>query len=114
MNVENYPDFKKSLCAGAERRDCRLGIQVLPITPITEDMFPDKHYVKELVDWAMESINNDGVTDAWRGFVYALKAIYDPGAALERALSLSGHDDGNSYSNLLWWIHTRKALASHT
>lgn len=100
--------------AGAERRDCRLGIQVLPITPITEDMFPDKHYVKELVDWTMEFINNDGVTDAWRGFVYALKAIYNPNAALEEAMSLNEHDDGNSYSNLLWWIHTRKARSSPT
>ncbi|KAG0597856.1 hypothetical protein M758_12G025700 [Ceratodon purpureus] len=100
--------------AGADRRDCRLGIQVLPITPITEDMFPDKHYVEELVEWTMASINNEGVTDAWRGFVYALKAIYNPTAALEGAMSLKGHDDGNSYSNLLWWIHTRKAHSPHT
>lgn len=87
---------------------------MLPITPITEDMFPDKHYVKELVEWTMESINNNGVTDAWRGFVYALKAIYNPNAALEEAMSLNGHDDGNSYSNLLWWIHTRKSHSPHT
>lgn len=100
--------------AGAERRDCRLGIQVLPITPVTEAMFPDKHYVKELVDWATELINNENVTDAWRGFIYALKAIYDPRAALEAATSLNGHDDGNSYSNLLWWIHTRRESSPHS
>jgi endoglucanase Acf2 len=77
-------------------------------------MFPDKHYVKELVDWATESINNENVTDAWRGFIYALKAIYDPRAALEAATSLNGHDDGNSYSNLLWWIHTRRESSPHS
>ncbi|KAK2632642.1 hypothetical protein EUGRSUZ_L01293, partial [Eucalyptus grandis] len=56
--------------AGAERRDCRLGIQVLPLSPITEVLFSNVH-------------------------------------ALEKVRSLSGFDDGNSISNLLWWIHSR-------
>lgn len=80
---------------------------MIPITPITEHMFPDKEFVKELVEWTTESIDGPGVTDAWRGFVYALGAIYDPQAALENVTRLNEHDDGNSYSNLLWWIHTR-------
>ncbi len=93
--------------AGAERRDCRLGIQVLPITPVTEFIFTDKHFARELVNWAMPSLTRSDVTDGWRGFVYALQAIYEPQEALSKILRLNEHDDGNSLSNLLWWIYTR-------
>jgi endo-1,3(4)-beta-glucanase len=93
--------------AGAERRDCRLGIQVLPITPVTEFIFTDKHFARELVNWAMPSLTRSDVTDGWRGFVYALQAIYEPQEALSKILRLNEHDDGNTLSNLLWWIYTR-------
>jgi endo-1,3(4)-beta-glucanase len=93
--------------AGAERRDCRLGIQVLPITPVTEFIFTDKHFARELVNWAIPSLTRSDVTDGWRGFVYALQAIYEPREALSKILRLNEHDDGNSLSNLLWWIYTR-------
>lgn len=36
--------------APPESKECRLGIQVLPISPITEVLFSNVSYVKELVD----------------------------------------------------------------
>ncbi|GKF04065.1 probable endo-1,3(4)-beta-glucanase, partial [Tanacetum coccineum] len=48
-----------------------------------------------------------GVGEGWKGFVYALEGVYDNEIALQKIGSLSGHDDGNSLSNLLWWIFSR-------
>ncbi|KAI5083909.1 hypothetical protein GOP47_0000078 [Adiantum capillus-veneris] len=93
--------------APSEWRECRLGIQLLPILPITEVLFQDIKYVQELVQWALPALSRDGVGQGWKGFVYALQAMYAPEEALHNVLSLSEHDDGNSLSNLLWWIYTR-------
>ncbi|KAK2632640.1 hypothetical protein EUGRSUZ_L01291 [Eucalyptus grandis] len=92
--------------ASAERRDCRLGIQVLPLSPITEVLFSDVQFAKQLVDWTYSTLNREGI-EGWRGYVCALEGIFDQGNALEKVRSLSGFDDGNSMSNLLWWIHSR-------
>ncbi|KAF3644629.1 putative endo-1,3(4)-beta-glucanase 2-like [Capsicum annuum] len=94
--------------AAAERKDIRLSIQVLPLLPITEVVFSDVDYVKELVKWALTSVPKNRTEEGWKGFVYALEAIYKPNQALKKVRDLSSHDDGNTLSNLLWWIHSRK------
>ncbi|KAM5581328.1 glucan endo-1,3-beta-D-glucosidase 1-like [Rosa sericea] len=93
--------------ASAESKEIRLGIQVLPISPITEVLFSNASYVREVVDWTIPALNREGVTDAWRGFAYALEGIYNKEEALQKVKNLKGFDDGNSLSNLLWWIHSR-------
>jgi endo-1,3(4)-beta-glucanase len=49
----------------------------------------------------------DGVGEGWKGFVYALEGIYDKELALAKTRALSSHDDGNTLTNLLWWLHSR-------
>lgn len=93
--------------APPEWKECRLGIQVLPVTPITELLFPDVGYVRELVTWTMPALSRDGVGEGWKGFLYTLEAIYDKQSALEKIRNLKGFDDGTSLSNLLWWVHSR-------
>lgn len=93
--------------APAEWRECRLGIQVLPLLPITEILFSDVGFARELVKWTVPALQREGVGEGWKGFVYAMEAIYDNDAALEKMRTLKGFDDGNSLSNLLWWIHSR-------
>ncbi|KAG6542635.1 hypothetical protein Mapa_015966 [Marchantia paleacea] len=93
--------------APRDNREMCLGIQVLPISPITEIMFQDIDFVRELVEWALPALSREGVTDAWRGFVYALMALYQPTKAHRLIHELVAHDDGNSLTNLLWWVHTR-------
>lgn len=88
-------------------RECRVGIHVLPLLPITETLFSDVGYVKELVEWTMPNLNRKGVSEGWKGFVYALEGVYDRENALKKIRNLRSFDDGNSYSNLLWWVHTR-------
>lgn len=93
--------------APPEWKECRLGIQVLPLLPITEVLFSDVGFAKQLVDWTLPALNREGVGEGWKGFVYALEGVYDKQVALEKIRSLTGHDDGNSLSNLLWWIFSR-------
>ncbi|KHN33224.1 Endo-1,3(4)-beta-glucanase 1 [Glycine soja] len=89
--------------APATCRECRLGIQVLPLLPITETLFSDAAYVKELVEWIVPFLSSQG----WKGMTYALQGIYDKKTALQNIRKLTGFDDGNSFTNLLWWIHNR-------
>lgn len=88
-------------------KECRLGIQVLPLLPITEVLFSDVGFAKELVTWTLPALRREGVGEGWKGFVYALEALYDKESALQKVRSLNGYDDGNSLTNLLWWIHSR-------
>ncbi|KAF9625798.1 hypothetical protein IFM89_027130 [Coptis chinensis] len=88
-------------------KECRLGIQLLPLLPITENLFSDTGFASELVNWTLPALGREGVGEGWKGFVYALQGVYDKEGALEKIRNLNGHDDGNSLSNMLWWIHSR-------
>ncbi|CAL5028644.1 unnamed protein product [Urochloa decumbens] len=92
--------------APAEWKECRLGIQLLPLLPISEALFPDVAFVRDLVAWTLPALERDGVGDWWKGFVYALEGIYDTEAALAKIRALTAHDNGNSLTNLLWWLHS--------
>ncbi|XP_058776278.1 glucan endo-1,3-beta-D-glucosidase 1-like [Vicia villosa] len=91
----------------SEWKECRLGIQLLPILPISEVLFSNVKYVKGLVEWTLPALKRNGVGEGWKGFVYALQGVYDNEGALEKIRKLKGFDDGNSFTNLLWWIHSR-------
>lgn len=41
-------------------RQCMLGIQVLPLLPMTELLFSDVEYVKDVVEWALPDLERDG------------------------------------------------------
>lgn len=88
-------------------KECRLGIQELPLLPITEVLFSDVQFTRELVNWTLPALAREGVGEGWKGFVYALEGIYDNENAVEKIRNLKGYDDGNSLTNLLWWIHSR-------
>ncbi|KAF8399211.1 hypothetical protein HHK36_015076 [Tetracentron sinense] len=93
--------------APPEWKECRLGIQVLPLLPITEVLFSDIGFVRELVKWALPALGREGVGEGWKGFVYAMEGVYNNDEAADKIRNLNGFDDGNSLSNLLWWIHSR-------
>ncbi|CAI5503166.1 unnamed protein product [Closterium sp. Naga37s-1] len=84
--------------------DKRVGIQVLPVTPFLAHLFPDRAYARQLVEWAQPVLSGSGVTDEWRGFAWALQALYDPPGARGRIGALGAFDDGNSKTNMLWWL----------
>ncbi|KAL8118606.1 glucan endo-1,3-beta-D-glucosidase-like [Apium graveolens] len=94
--------------APAESREARLGIQLLPLLPTSEVLFSDAKFARELVEWTEPVLARKGVGEGWKGFLYALEGIYDQNSALKRIKKLKGYDDGNSLSNLLWWIYSRR------
>ncbi|PUZ47381.1 hypothetical protein GQ55_7G159800 [Panicum hallii var. hallii] len=98
--------------APAEWKECRLGIQLLPLLPISEALFPDVAFVRDLVEWTLPALARDGVGEWWKGFVYALQGLYDTEAALAKIRALTAHDNGNSLTNLLWWLHSRGPAAA--
>ncbi|XP_057757658.1 glucan endo-1,3-beta-D-glucosidase ARB_01444-like [Arachis stenosperma] len=85
-------------------REIKIGLHVLPLLPITEFLFSNVDFVKDLVK-STPSEYNEG--DTWMGFVYALEGIYNNQVALKKIRSLKDFDAGNTMSNLLWWIHSR-------
>lgn len=93
--------------APPEWKECRLGIQLLPILPISEVLFSDVSFVRQLVEWTEPALSREGVGEGWKGFVYTLQGMYDKEGALAKIRNLTGYDDGNSLTNLLWWIHSR-------
>ncbi|PQQ17119.1 putative endo-1 3(4)-beta-glucanase [Prunus yedoensis var. nudiflora] len=93
--------------APPEWKECRLGIQLLPLLPISEVLFSDVGFVRDLVKWTLPALSRDGVGEGWKGFVYSLEGIYNKEGALQKIRNLNGYDDGNSLTNLLWWIHSR-------
>ncbi|KAL7101162.1 hypothetical protein ACP275_08G039000 [Erythranthe tilingii] len=93
--------------APKEWKECRLGIQLLPLLPISEALFSDVEFVRQLVEWTLPALGREGVGEGWKGFLYALQGVYDKEGALVNVGRLNGHDDGNSLTNLLWWIYSR-------
>ncbi|CAI5462114.1 unnamed protein product [Closterium sp. Yama58-4] len=81
----------------------RMGIQVLPVSPFLTHLFPDHDFAKQLVEWA-QPVLSGAATDEWRGFAWALQALYDPQGARTNIAALTAFDDGNSKTNMLCWL----------
>eukprot|EP00475_Leptophrys_vorax_P028696 TRINITY_DN4172_c0_g1_i3.p1 TRINITY_DN4172_c0_g1~~TRINITY_DN4172_c0_g1_i3.p1 ORF type:complete len:514 (-),score=0.21 TRINITY_DN4172_c0_g1_i3:188-1504(-) len=90
--------------AAADQIDKRVGIQVLPITPYLLFLFPDREFNAKVTEWALPLVQTDGVTDQWKAFTWAVQATHDPQAARKNIEALSVYDEGNSQSNMLWWL----------
>ncbi|KAI8032371.1 hypothetical protein LOK49_LG01G03567 [Camellia lanceoleosa] len=84
-----------------------VGIQLLPLLPITEVLFCESGFVRDLVASASKALGREGVLEGWKGFLHALEGVYDKESALGKIRNLNGFGDGNSLTNLLWWIHSR-------
>ncbi|KAK8925987.1 hypothetical protein KSP39_PZI018188 [Platanthera zijinensis] len=90
------------------RREIRMGSRVPPLLPITGELFGDVGLLKEMVAQAFPELTGEAVAAGWKGFVYAMEGVYNKEEALVKIRSLKGFDDGNSLSNLLWWVHSRE------
>ncbi|RHN49227.1 putative endo-1,3(4)-beta-glucanase [Medicago truncatula] len=69
----------------AKWKERSLGIQLLPLFPISEVLFCDVTYV----EWTLPALKW-----CWEKFVYALREIYDNKGALKKIRKLKGFDDG--------------------
>lgn len=80
------------------------GINVLPVTPATEDLLPPA-YVRDQLEQLLPLW--DETPAEWRAFTTAARAIVDPDAAAKDLEQIDSFDDGNSRTNMLHWIATR-------
>jgi len=85
------------------------GIQMIPITAITEDLF-DRNYVEGEYENVISHIY-ETIDMHWKGFFVCDHAIIDYGEAWKQARSLeSGQlDEGLSLSQIYYWIATRSS-----
>eukprot|EP00669_Euglena_mutabilis_P004619 TRINITY_DN15960_c0_g1_i1.p1 TRINITY_DN15960_c0_g1~~TRINITY_DN15960_c0_g1_i1.p1 ORF type:complete len:273 (-),score=58.08 TRINITY_DN15960_c0_g1_i1:102-920(-) len=83
-------------------------INMLPFTPITEELLPPSFIAEEYPTLAAALLRGTHpVAEQWRGFIVQAHAIIAPDAAWAEALSLTAYDNGNSRSNALHWVATR-------
>merc|ERR1712196_696864 len=84
------------------------GINMLPFTPITEELLKPS-YVQDAYPQMAEILKRDSppVADPWRGFLGLGHAVINANGAWREILSLNQFDTGNSLANSLWWVATR-------
>lgn len=85
------------------------GIQMLPYTPITEELLRAE-WIEEEYPVVSSVLSNPGLSEGWKGFIYMAHAVIDPNAAWSEAQTLNGYDDGNTKTNTLYWLATRPGL----
>ncbi|MED6125784.1 hypothetical protein PIB30_071973 [Stylosanthes scabra] len=86
------------------KKECKVEVgHVLPLLPISECLFSNVDFVKELVEWIKYRHGSADECNC-KELVYELEGIYDNQIALKKIRSLKDFDSGNSLSNLLWWI----------
>lgn len=84
------------------------GINVLPITPISEIVLSKAWVAQQYPVWeASLPAAVPKMDDVWMGFVHADLAVLDPQLAWERTTKLQRFDGGASLTNFLYWIATR-------
>jgi len=85
------------------------GIQMLPFTPITEELL---RYDYVMTEWPVVKVALDDpkITSAWTGVLYLDYAIVDPEGAWDLMTSLDPNtlDSGFSMANSMYWILTRE------
>jgi len=91
------------------------GIQMLPFTPITEELLP---YDYILTEWPVvkTALDDPNIQEAWVGILYLDFAIVDPTAAwdLFAPMPLEAIDSGLSKANAMYWILTREDHGPYT
>lgn len=85
------------------------GIQMLPFTPISEELL-EYEWIVEEYPVLSQALNDPNLSEGWKGFIVMAHAVIDPDAAWLEGLALEGYDDGNTETNTLHWLATRPGL----
>ncbi|GAB5372651.1 hypothetical protein AAMO2058_001683200 [Amorphochlora amoebiformis] len=91
------------------------GIQMIPFSPVTPDLLPTTFVQREFGQLAASLVRTDPkIMPSWEGYVRMAQAIIDPKGALWglQTLDPAQFDDGNSYTNALFWIMSRPNAAA--
>jgi len=84
-------------------------IQMLPFTPVTEDLLKYSFVTNEYK--VLQNVLRPGydLKEEWKTYVFMDLAFIDPATAWDKAsfLTNDGFGRGNSRTNTYWWIATR-------
>lgn len=85
------------------------GIQMLPFTPVSEELLAPRAWVAEQLPVMQQGMaaSKPVPTDCWIGFMMGTRAVLDANQAWEDVATLRDFDNGNSRTNLQYWIATR-------
>ena len=86
-----------------EKAEYTFGIQIMPLTPITEILVRPSWINASRAAWS--AIND--ATDQWKAFIIIAASTLDPDKAWRDAQALTAFDDGMTKTNLLYWLATR-------
>jgi endo-1,3(4)-beta-glucanase len=85
---------------------CRRGIQMLPILPASES-YLDTDFVQTMISTGEMATMLAHAPAEWKGFILAALAVIDKASAWQQVNNLTAFDDGQSFTNLMYWIATR-------
>ena len=80
------------------------GIQAMPLTPISELLLRPEWIDGSRSVWGTAA---SSASDQWRGILLMMSAVTKADDAWKDAQQLALFDNGNSLTNVLWWIATR-------
>mmetsp|Transcript_8074 Transcript_8074/g.28313 ORF Transcript_8074/g.28313 Transcript_8074/m.28313 type:complete len:370 (+) Transcript_8074:1711-2820(+) len=83
------------------------GIQILPVTPITEELLSPASWVRADIEYLEKQVDFSTVEPGWRAFLECERAVYDPEAAWRNIRALQTVDPGTTKTALLYWVATR-------
>mmetsp|Transcript_21287 Transcript_21287/g.27551 ORF Transcript_21287/g.27551 Transcript_21287/m.27551 type:complete len:738 (+) Transcript_21287:1-2214(+) len=85
------------------------GIQILPVTPITELVW-DPSFVLEDMKYLNKNLDRDSCDDTWLAFIECERAVVHPETAWQNLLAMGPTDTGTTKTALLYWVATRPSI----
>lgn len=83
------------------------GIQILPVTPITELVLQPATFIREDLEYLDKHLDRDSCGSSWLAFIESLRAVVDPRTAWDNIKQLQSVDAGTTKTALLFWVATR-------
>ncbi|KZW02911.1 glycoside hydrolase family 81 protein [Exidia glandulosa HHB12029] len=90
---------------GAERVEIA-AIQILPVTPVNEDLY-DAVWVQNVLNYTANELADPTMGDAWKSVIYLAYSNFNPQKAALLSTTLASWGSGNSYSNQVYFTSTR-------
>jgi len=87
------------------------GINMMPYTPASEN-YMTYDWVIEEYPYLLRTYNTSlpPPSDPWMGIMYGSEAVIDPVSAQSHLTKLTEWDNGNSLTNMLYWVGTRPTM----
>jgi endo-1,3(4)-beta-glucanase len=91
------------------------GINMMPYTPASE-YYMTLDWVVEEYPYLLRTYNSSmpPPTEPWMGIMYGSEAVIDPVSAQAHLTKLTEWDNGNSLTNMLYWVATRPTMPDLT